>query len=1183
MQIKDIFSKSIDRPIRSAIAVAQSDEASLEQELSEYVVTRELARHFSDFFESYTSAIDNPTDRFGVWISGFFGCGKSIFLKILSYLLSGKRIGDKSAIEYFEEKIDDKLVYSKMRRACSVPTEAILFNIADKAGGWKDGANAKTALLRGFARVFYEHKGFYGKNLHIAHLEEFIQDEGKADEFRDKFASVAGKDWIDIRHRVNLYEDDAVEVLQSVFGWSESQARRPFEVVQDEALSPEDLVEEIARYVEKRTQEEGGQFRLLFMVDEVGQFIGGDVNLMLDLQTIVEDLGARCNGQVWVMVTSQEAIDEVTKVASNDFSKIQGRFNTRLSLSSSSVDEVIKRRLLEKNDIAQAMLESQYEKQSAVLKNLFTFEASRSDYIGYQGSRDFCDTYPFVGYQYNLVREIYKQVRLHGNSGKNLSGGERSMLSGFQVSAQAIEDSDTSALVPLWRFYDTLARDLDHGIRQVIDRCQRAAEDAAGIQDEDVSVLKTLYLIHYITDMKSTVGNIAILMIESIDVDKVALRERVAASLARLVRENYVNRVGDEYHFLTNLEQDIVREIKGTDISSSAVQEAVAQIIFDKLFTTKRLRVGVNDFPIDFFVDDMPYGSSQGGMKLEIVTAANPLSQAGDEVVLMRSTEKAIVVLSNEGDYYEDLSNVAKISKYARFKTGQNPSNDVRRIIEEKSKEADLLSDEASEIIAASIVGARCAVDGMMLDVRAGNAKTKLESVLQALAKAVYKKALYIDTPAEGKADLVKILAGADQRALPGTGGGNQRAVDEVRLYLDAKSASMQHTSFGDILRYFQKAPYGWRKDDVAACVARLIADQWAEVSRAGQPLDQHDPKLADYLCNCAEEDKLRIGKREKVDELTLGRIRKLLRDLPGIDSLPEDEDGMLTVAKEWLEEKHAECEKLIMDEYARNAAYPGRDVVASGRALTSELLQHARNARALFKALKEHSDDLEDFAEDFEPIQGFFPNQQRIFDDALDVLKLMDDDGDYLDSDSSAIEATGDIRKIIESKAPYGLISNLPSLIATVRGIHDDHLGRRKGELLDRIEKVKADVRAYAGEKLVDSFDASALESRLLSIRDSVNSATTLMKLDALDRQLDGARDHQYSVIDSLAAMPLTPPTIEANHVPPTPATKELRRSDVCPSRTLSSEAEVDSYVQEIRGKLLSALKDSGSVKLIS
>ena len=177
MIIKDLFSKDINRSINGVIKVSQNDEASIRQELSEYVVTRELQRHFAAFFENYEEALDVPTDKIGVWISGFFGSGKSHFLKMLSYLLANNEVAGKRAIDYFDGKLQDTLVYSKMRRCADVPTETILFNIDSKGGQWKTGDTAKTALLRAFERVFYENLGFFGEDLKLAKLEQFIDQQ----------------------------------------------------------------------------------------------------------------------------------------------------------------------------------------------------------------------------------------------------------------------------------------------------------------------------------------------------------------------------------------------------------------------------------------------------------------------------------------------------------------------------------------------------------------------------------------------------------------------------------------------------------------------------------------------------------------------------------------------------------------------------------------------------------------------------------------------------------------------------------------------------------------------------------------------------------------------------------------------------------------------------------------------
>ena len=113
---------------------------------------------FNTFFNNYEKSLSVPTDKIGVWISGFFGSGKSHFLKMLSYLLSNKMVAGKKSVEYFADKFDDPMMYAQVERCTRIPTDTILFNIDSKSPLNKD----KTAILHVFAKVFYEHCGFYG-------------------------------------------------------------------------------------------------------------------------------------------------------------------------------------------------------------------------------------------------------------------------------------------------------------------------------------------------------------------------------------------------------------------------------------------------------------------------------------------------------------------------------------------------------------------------------------------------------------------------------------------------------------------------------------------------------------------------------------------------------------------------------------------------------------------------------------------------------------------------------------------------------------------------------------------------------------------------------------------------------------------------------------------------------------
>lgn len=195
MMIRDMFADDINRKINGVIKVDQAADDVIEQELNEYVITRELKKHFITFFNYYGDAFDQPTADMGVWISGFFGSGKSHFLKMLSYLLANKTVGGKKAVQYFSDKFDDPMMFAQLENCVKVPTETILFNIDSKSPLTKD----KTAILRVFAKVFYEHQGFYGNDLKVAKLEQFIAKSGKTEQFRECFERINGGTWEESR------------------------------------------------------------------------------------------------------------------------------------------------------------------------------------------------------------------------------------------------------------------------------------------------------------------------------------------------------------------------------------------------------------------------------------------------------------------------------------------------------------------------------------------------------------------------------------------------------------------------------------------------------------------------------------------------------------------------------------------------------------------------------------------------------------------------------------------------------------------------------------------------------------------------------------------------------------------------------------------------------------------------
>src|SRR6056297_2627317 len=217
MEIKKLFKNDIERKIPGVIKIGQDE--YIKQELEEYVVTRELRSHFSNFFKAYEDSINNSTDDMGVWISGFFGSGKSHFLKILSYLMENKVVDHKPAIDYFDEKIEDEMTLSSMKLTGDISTDVILFNIDAKA---ETTGNKANAIINVFVKMFNELRGYCSTTPWIAALEEKLDEEGKFEIFKETFKELSGEPWEEGRNNIFFEEDSLIQALVRVRDMSEA-------------------------------------------------------------------------------------------------------------------------------------------------------------------------------------------------------------------------------------------------------------------------------------------------------------------------------------------------------------------------------------------------------------------------------------------------------------------------------------------------------------------------------------------------------------------------------------------------------------------------------------------------------------------------------------------------------------------------------------------------------------------------------------------------------------------------------------------------------------------------------------------------------------------------------------------------------------------------------------------------
>jgi hypothetical protein len=733
----------------------------------------------------------------GVWVSGFFGSGKSHFIKILSYLLENLEAKNpltgetQTANQFFDkQKIKDIMLMGDIQRATKGTADVILFNIDAKA----DSKTDRDAILQVFLRVFNEKLGYAGDAPHIADMERYLVSKGAYDAFKAEFSNSNGSAWEKERDAVDFLRDDIVAALAKSLKMTPQSAGTWFDNARDEHRIN---IEGFGKIVNDYLATKPASHKVIFLVDEVGQFIGSNSQLMLSLQTITEQLGTQCKGRAWVIVTSQEDIDaaigEANKAKSQDFSKIQGRFHTRLSLASSNTDEVIGERLLTKTDAAQTELKKEFSGKGDVINNQLSFVGNSVSLKGYKDADEFAAFYPFAPYQFTLLQKIFESIRKVGATGKHLSRGERSLLDAFQSAAVQNLGKGTDALIPLYDFYPSIESFIDGMAKRSIDE----APDNPGLQQPfDTQLIKAMFLIRYIPDIvKPTVDNLATLCIDEVDADKLALKRKIQGSLDRLEQQRLVSRNGDLWFFLTNEERDVAREIGHVEVSAAEKSRLLAELVFDEILsgqTKVRHRETKADYEFNRLLDGAPYRQANQALSFEVLTSlGDDYEKLSSAKCILRSSEgngRAIVRLA-EGERLDiELALYQQIEKYIISPKADQASPSLKSILaDRKDENRDRKQRLIFQLTALMAQGDFYAM-GQPVQIKAVTADKVLDDLLNYLVTNTYSKLPYIKVRQVDPVAEIKAVLASDSVVAGGLGldgeEGNAQAIKEVRDYL---------------------------------------------------------------------------------------------------------------------------------------------------------------------------------------------------------------------------------------------------------------------------------------------------------------------------------------------------------------------------------------------------------------
>ncbi|MFK5947668.1 MAG: BREX system P-loop protein BrxC [Methylococcales bacterium] len=1245
MQIKELFTKDIERKINGVVKADQRENHVVFTELDEYVVTKELFTHFEKFFDCYMPSVRDPkakaaSGKLGIWISGFFGSGKSHFIKILSYLLQNIKVRNellasnensgesKKAIDFFKDKIQDGFLISEINTAVTKENTVILFNI-DSRANTDDGDDA---ILKVFLKVFNEQMGFSGDHPHIAHLERELDSRGVFSKFQEEFANLTSTSWIKERDAYDFYRDDMAKALAKVTDQSTESARQWVEQLENNfTLDIANFCKWVKEYLDVDQER-----RILFFVDEVGQFIGKNTQMMLKLQTITENLGTICEGRSWVVVTSQEDIDVVlgnmTGSKNHDFSKIQARFE-KLSLSSSNTSEVIEKRLLEKTPPARELLSKLYDDKGDILRNQLAFDSStKAELANYKDAISFIHSYPFVPYHYKLVQDIFAGLSKSGAAGMHMARGERSLLDAFQSAAQIIANEEVGVLIPLHYFYNSIDNFLDTAVKRDV----LQASEKESISDFGVNLLKTLFLVRYVDAIKSTLDNLVTLCVSKVDEDRLALRREIEHALNSLEQNLLIARQGDEYIFLTNEEKEIENEIRETEIELSDETNKLSNIIFDEILRRQniyRYPENKQDFPVSRFCNGIPRdGSQENDLVVKIISPIDAnYSEYETAVCANHSSDgngSIIIKLADTTKVFDEIITFVKTDKFLRRASGNRPEQ--QQLLNQKGAENQKRNGRIKLEVEELLKDAEFYALGSKQNPKGSSISTILEVTYKYVIENTFSKLKLVKPfPGDIRREIQNTLIaddvgqiGLDLKAEEV----NPLASLEVEKHITLADDTSRPITADDIVKRFSKRPFGWNDEEILLIMSRLALS-----NKINFQMRQQDVPLRnayDNLIQVRKRAEMRVRRIKQQSDANLKRAAKLFKDFfgknaPSAAAGQINEKELFNIAQENLGKM-----KTKLDAFSNKAStgkYPGGKEIDQGIVLLAGLTEQ-HSSFSFIELFLSNNNDLLDFEEDYQDLENFFETQFSTWQKLARALtQEFDRNRNALEKNEQANQALHKLETIYNNTRPYKDIRNVEPLISEVIKINENLLQEKRKHASGRIQlriahvqqqitdaAIPSDISNKALYPLQRSFKRLSNLQGIAEIHQEITEAASLEddayelinqyieqedkkhaqaeKVNALNAKNDTGTSSSTSHDPIVGGVdyPINEPLEPQKVASPKPIAKKIVSVDTCSvmrdvnqTGIIETEQDIDTYLNALRDKLSTLVAANNKVRI--
>lgn len=1085
MKIENLYNKDITRRINPAVVVSEMEDYFIDQEIDEYVFTTGITKNVYKFLNAIAHKKEGKT---GVWISGYYGSGKSHFIKYLFYCLSKKY--SQQAINLFSDSVKDldpleepnpSQLVSLKKGLEKLTVDEIMFNIDAVA----DGDDEKDRITRVLLKKLNQYRGFNNTNIALAlYLEKPLSQKGNFEAFKDKIKLAFKEDWDGNQLRfIRRYLSKVIEIAQEFDPEIDSESLKTSILDRNQDYNIEFFIKEVKEFLLDKDED----YRLLFLLDEVSQYIGSNTSLLLNLQTIIEEIGVHIGTQVWVVCTAQQDLSNLIDNTDNkgeDFGKIKGRFETMISLESQDAALITKKRILLKKSDGIGALNEYYKGHKGAIENQFVFDHDL--YENYANKEDFFLTYPFIPYQFRLVSDVFESFSNVGYVGEGVKNTERAILGITHFTANLCREKSIGYFVPFDLFFnEQLEKNLTHHARGILDRAYNIEE----VKKEVFArrVVNVLFMVSNLGDMQSvnfpsTVENIGLLIMDSVDAPKMEMQKKVETVLELLVAKNIIQVAEGKYRFLKEDEIEVAHLIKSAPITNEDRLTYLYEDVILKVVKPNPLKsFGNRNFKIAIKIDDKEIGA-RGDFNLKFsmydATELEQLAHATasqDMVIGMHDWFK------HDADLNKKTSDYVRTQKYISRNFSNATGSRAETLINFRETNK-LLLNEIKLRVEKKFMETACISSNQVVyakDLTGATSAARFDAMLNHHMTAVYRKNALANTYASSNNELVaKSKSRQTQTTTELT-----PAEEELNNKLNLEG---EGPVVGDIVKQFEKAPYGWK--DISTL------DILLQIARKGhRRFEWRNDEIsletfAEKALNTRERDAITVYKEKAHSKEEVAAFIKMVNDDIFAETMVPSSTTEFKEAVEVFKTKLEPRLKVlnsIKDEYE---SYPFNIHVKKFYKVLSELYKE-RAPEKTAEAVKDNKAQLKEQRDTFKYVEEFiefnFKTYQKI------VVFIADNKVNIASLDETVqVAADAVIAYVKSDDQPW---DHFPQMKKAYKEIYDalqQQIRLLKGEVVKTYEAIFSEILEKKNELDITEANLTASESFLTRIHKEQNIA---------------------------------------------------------------------------------------------